>query len=108
MLFKLDKMQKKENTRKIKKQNFKTEKKRKQNKWGKRNPLPKARLNLAVPLPKDHRKPMIFIYINLHNGHVDLGNLGIYVNIYKGKPAKPHIHATALATTAAHQPISSL
>ena len=67
-----------------------------------------GRYTNSRPLPKDHRKPMVFIYINLHNGHVDLGNLGIYVNIYKGKPAKPHIHSTASATTAAHQPISSL
>jgi hypothetical protein len=51
---------------------------------------------------------MVFIYINLYNGYVDLGNLGIYVDIYKGKPTKPHIHSTASAATAAHQPISSL
>ena len=82
MLFKLDKMQKKENTRKIKKQNLKTEKNGSKINGEKRNPLPKARLNLAVPLPKDHRKPMVFIYINLHNGHVDLGNLGIYVHTH--------------------------
>ena len=36
-----------------------------------------------------------------------LGILG-YVDIYKGKPTKPHIHSTASAATAAHQPISSL
>jgi hypothetical protein len=37
-----------------------------------------------------------------------LGILGYIFDIYKGKPTKPHIHPTASATTAAHQPISSL
>ena len=68
-----------------------------------------GRYTNSRPLPKDHRKLMVFIYINLYNGFVDLGNLGIYVyNIYKGKPAKPNINSTASATTAAHPPISSL
>ena len=50
-----------------------------------------GRYTNSRPLPKDHRKPMAFIYINLHNGHVDLGNLGIYVNIYsiRGNPPNP-------------------
>ena len=49
-----------------------------------------GRYTNSRPLPKDHRKPMVFIYINLYNGHVDLGNLGIYVNIYiRGNPPNP-------------------
>ena len=40
-------MQKKENTRKIKKPNLKTEKKRQQNKWGKKEPPSKGQVKLG-------------------------------------------------------------
>ena len=43
MIFKLENMQKRENTWNIKKHNFKTEKKRKQNKWGTKRNLKKGK-----------------------------------------------------------------
>ena len=48
-----------------------------------------GRYTNSRPLPKDHRKPMLFIYINLHNGHVDLGNLGYVLTYIRGNPPNP-------------------
>ena len=55
--------------------------------------LPKARLNLAVPQTAGRYLKTVenswYLFISVYSGYVYLGNLGIYVDTYKGKPTKP-------------------